>query len=507
MRKTREILRLKWELRLSNRDAARSVGVSPGTVDNVLSRAAKAGMSDWASVEPLSEDDLEARLYQRPQVPMPTEERPEPDCAWIHRELRRPGVTLDLLHHEYLEQHPNGLRYSAFCERYRMFRERRRLSMRQHHVAGDKMFVDYSGKKPHLVNPSTGEVVEVELFVAVLGASNYTYAEVTRTQQVPDFIGSHTRALAFFGGVPRITVPDNLKSGVTKACRYEPTLQRSYADFADHYGTAIVPARPHKPRDKAKVEVAVQIAQRWILGRLRDRVFHSLAALNAAIRESIADLNARVMRDYKASRRDLFERFERAALLPLPADRFDVTEWKQVRVNVDYHVAFDERLYSVPFRHKDEHLWVRATATTVEILLRGKRIAAHPRRGDNRYSTIPEHMPSSHRAQAEWTPSRILAWAEKVGPNTRALCDAILRERPHPEMGFRSCLGILRLAKQYDDQRLERACSRAVAVQARSYRSVESMLRHGLDNSPLPNDSASAVVNHENLRGPDYYMN
>jgi transposase len=507
MRKTREILRLKWELRLSNRDAARSVGVSPGTVVNVLSRAATVGLDGWASVETLSEDELEARLYQRPQVPIPAEERPEPDCAWIHRELRRPGVTLDLLHHEYVEQHPSGLRYSAFCDRYRVFRERRRLSMRQHHVAGDKMFVDYSGKKPHLVNASTGELIEVELFVAVLGASNYTYAEVTRTQQVPDFIGSHMRALAFFGGVPRITVPDNLKSAVTKTCRYEPTLQRSYADFADHYGTAIVPARPYKPRDKAKVEVAVQIAQRWILGRLRNRVFHSLSALNAAIRESIADLNARVMRDYKASRRDLYERFECRELLPLPADRFDVTEWKEVGVNVDYHVAFDERLYSVPFRHKDERLWVRATATTVEILLRGKRIAAHPRRGENRYSTIPDHMPSSHRAQAEWTPSRILAWAEKVGPSTRALCEAILRERPHPEMGFRSCLGILRLAKRYDDERLERACSRAVAVHARSYRSVESMLRHGLESMPLPKESAPVITDHENLRGPDYYVN
>ncbi|HEY6882166.1 MAG TPA: IS21 family transposase [Polyangiales bacterium] len=507
MRKTREILRLKWELRLSNRDAARSVGVSPGTVVNVLSRAATAGLDGWASVESMSEEELEARFYQRPQVPIPPEERAEPDCAWIHRELRRPGVTLELLHHEYLEQHPNGLRYSAFCERYRVFRERRRLSMRQHHVAGDKMFVDYSGKRPHLVNPSTGELIEVELFVAVLGASNYTYAEVTRTQQVPDFIGSHMRAVAFFGGVPRITVPDNLKSGVTKACRYEPTLQRSYADFADHYGTAIVPARPYKPRDKAKVEVAVQIAQRWILGRMRNRVFHTLVALNAAIRECIADLNARVMRDYKASRRDLYERYERTALLPLPVDRFDVTEWKQVRANVDYHVAFDDRLYSVPSRHKNEDLWIRATATTVEVLLRGNRVAAHPRRGEGRYATIPEHMPSSHRAQAEWTPSRILAWAEKVGPNTRALCDAILRERPHPEMGFRSCLGILRLAKQYDDERLERACGRAVAVHARSYRSVESMLRHGLDNTPLPEDGATVVVDHENLRGPDYYVN
>jgi transposase len=507
MRKTREILRLKWELRLSNRDAARSVGVSPGTVDNVLTRAGKAGLGSWAAVELLSEDELEGRLYQRPQVPLPAEPRTEPDCAWIHRERQRPGVTLELLHQEYLEQHPNGLRYSAFCERYRAFLRRRSLSMRQHHVAGDKVFVDYSGKKPHLFDPTTGEFTEVELFVAVLGASNYTYAEATYTQQVRDFISSHVRAFAFFGGVPRATVPDNLKSGVTKPCRYEPTLQRSYEDFAIHYGTAILPARPAKPRDKAKVEGGVRIAQRWILGRLRNRVFHSLASLNEAIHECIADLNARVMRDYKASRRELLEKTERPALLPLPVDRFEVTEWKQATVNIDYHVAFADRLYSVPFRHAHEKVWIRATDTTVEVLLRGKRIAAHPRSGRDRFATTPEHLPSSHRAQAEWTPSRILAWAEKLGPGTRELCAAILRERPHPEMGFRSCLGILRLAKRYGDERVERACTRCVAVHARSYRSVESMLRHGLDSAPTSEPTPSPVTDHENLRGPNYYVN
>jgi transposase len=507
MRKTREILRLKWELRLSNRQTARSVGVSPGTVDNVLSRAAEAGLTLWAAVAQLSEDDLEHRLYQQPRVPVPSEPRAEPDCAWIHRERRRPGVTLELLHQEYLEQHPNGLRYSAFCERYRAFLRRRRLSMRQQHVAGDKVFVDYSGKKPHIFDPATGEFTDVELFVAVLGASNYTYAEATYTQQVRDFVGSHVRAFAFFGGVPRAVVPDNLKSGVTKACRYEPALQRSYQHFAEHYGTAILPARPAKPRDKAKVEAGVRIAQRWILGRLRNRVFHSLAALNEAIRGSIADLNGRVMRDYRASRLELLERIERPALLPLPTDRFDITEWKKATVNIDYHVVFDDRLYSVPHRHVHQEVWVCATSTTVEIQLRGKRIAAHPRNGRDRFATTPEHLPSSHRAQAEWTPSRILAWAEKLGPGTRELCAAILRERPHPEQGFRSCLGILRLAKRYGDDRLERACARCVVVHARSYRSVESILRRGLDGAQSAEVTAAPVTDHENLRGRDYYVN
>ena len=507
MRKTREILRLKWELRLSNRDAARSVGVSPGTVVNVVSRASDAGLVSWAAVEALSEDELEAQLYERPPVPAPNEPRAEPDCAWIHRERRRPGVTLELLHQEYLEQHPNGLRYSAFCERYRAFLRRRRLSMRQQHVAGDKMFVDYSGKKPHLFDPITGECTEVELFVAVLGASNYTYAEATYTQQAHDFVASHARAFTFFGGVPRAVVPDNLKSGVTKACRYEPTIQRSYQHLAEHFGTAILPTRPAKPRDKAKVEVAVQIAQRWILGRLRNRVVHSLAALNEAIRASMEDLNDRVMRDYGASRRGLFDKVERPALLPLPTDRFEITEWKKATVNVDYHVAFDNRLYSVPSRHVHQEVWVCATATTVEIQLRGKGIALHPRNGQGRFATVPAHLPSSHRAQAEWTPSRILAWAEKLGPGTHELCAAILRERPHPEQGFRSCLGILRLAKRYGDERLEQACVRCAGVRARSYRSVESMLRHGLDRTEASEPTPSPVTDHENLRGRNYYVN
>jgi transposase len=508
MRKLQEILRKKWELGLSNRDVARSVGVSNRSVDNAVKRALAAGFTDWASVASLSEEALEARLYQRPQFPTVPGPRPEPDCAWIHRERKRPGVTLEILHDEYFEQHPNGYQYSAFCERYRGFLKRRGLSMRQHHVAGDKMFVDYSGKRPSIVDPATGEVQPVELFVAVLGASNYTYVEATRTQQVRDFVGSHVRAFAFFGGVPRAVVPDNLQSAVTGVHRYEPTLQRSYEHMAMHYGTAILPARPAKPRDKAKVESAVRIAQRWVLGRLRNRVFHSLAALNEAILEVVTDLNGREMRDYRASRRDLLEKLERHSLLPLPADTFEIMEWKQARVNVDYHAAFDDRLYSVPFRYLHEAVWICATSTTLEIQLRGRRIAVHPRYGQDRCSTVPAHLPSAHRAQAEWTPSRILSWAAKLGPGTRSLCEAILMDRPHPEQGFRSCPGILRLAKRYGDERVELACARCFAVHARSYRSVESVLRRGLDKAPAEDEHASpAPIEHENLRGPTYYVN
>lgn len=508
MPKALEILRLKWELGLSNRAAARSVGVSASTVVNVVQRATRTGVRSYEQARELGEQALEAALYAGSMEAAVEPERAEPDCAWIHRERSRPGVTLALLHLEYLESHPGGLQYTAFCDRYRAYAKRRGLSMRQVHTAGDKMFVDYSGKKPHLVDPKTGEVREVELFVAVLGASSYAYAEATYTQQVRDFIGSHCRAFAFFGGVSRAVVPDNLKSGVTRACFYEPTIQRSYEHMAAHFGTAILPAHKGKPKHKAKVEVGVQVVQRWVLARLRNRVFHHLSALNEAIAQCLHDLNRRQMRDYKKSRFELYESSERAQLKPLPVDPFDVTEWKRAKVNVDYHIAFDERLYSVPHRYVGEEVWVCATASMVQVHLRGRQIALHARNGQGRYATTTEHMPSAYRQHATWSPSRILSWAEKLGPATHALCSAILADRPHPEQGYRSCLGILRLAKKYGDARVESACARCFAAHARSYRSVESVLKQGLDSqSLLDAEPIEVAIEHENVRGRDYFTN
>lgn len=511
MRKIREILRQKWVLGRSHRDIAASAGVSAGAVGNVLARAKEAILASWEEVEKLDDEALERLLYGASIAAEVEGSRSEPDCAWIHRERSRPGVTLELLHHEYLTAHPDGFRYTAFCERYRAWLSRRGLTMRQVHVAGEKMLVDYSGKRPEIVDRETGEVTPVELFVAVLGASNYTYAEATRTQRGPDWIASHVRALEYFGGVPKAIVCDQLKSGVTRSCRYEPEVQRTYEDLATHYGTTVLPARPRKPRDKAQVETAVQVVQRWILARIRNEVFHSLGALNERIRELLVELNARVMRRYGKSRRELFETIERPTLGALAPRRFEYAEWKKATVNIDYHVLFEWHSYSVPYRYVHEVVWVRATATTIEVLLRNRRIATHRRshaRGG--FTTLTEHMPSSHRAHAEWTPSRILSWAETTGPSTRALCDAILRERKHPEQGFKSCLGILRLGKRYGAERLEAACARAHRVNARSYRHVESILKKGLDRMPLPEDGASSPtpsVTHENVRGADYYMN
>jgi len=503
MRKLREILRQKWVLGRSHREVAASLRVSVGTISEVVRRAEGAGLT-WGTV-PEGEDELERRLYG--ESPPGGGDRPRPDCSWIHAERRRPGVTLQLLHLEYLEKHPGGYQYTQFCEIYRRWRKRQRRSMRQVHRAGEKMFVDYAGKKPHTVDPETGEVMERELFVAVLGASNFTFAEATRSQGGEDWIGSHERAARYFGGVTGVWVCDQLKSGVVVPCRYEPGVQRTYEELAEHYGTAIVPARPRAPKDKAKVEAAVQMAERWILARLRNETFFSLASLNRRIAELLEELNDREMRVYGASRRELYERLDRPALRPLPAKPFAYGTWKRAKVNIDYHVEVDHHYYSVPHPLVGEEVDVRLSVRIVEIFLRGKRITSHARsfrRGG--HTTKPEHMPKSHRKHLEWSPSRFLRWGKKIGPETAKLVEAILSDRPHPEQGYRSCLGILRLANRYGPERLEAACARAFAAGARSYRHVDSILKHGLDRLPRetgsePRESPS----HENVRGADYY--
>lgn len=505
MRKTREILRQKMELGLSHRRVARSLGVGVTTISETMTRALVADLRTWSQVQEFDDVALEERLYGR--EPVRSTERPMPECSFLHTELRRPGVTLQLLHLEYLEQHPQGYRYSQFCEHYRRWVARQRRSMRQVHRAGEKLFVDYAGQKPHYVDPRTGEIVEVELFVAALGASNYTYAEATRSQRGPDWIASHVRAFEYLGGVPGALVCDQLKSGVVTACRYEPGLQRTYEEMATHYGTVILPARPRSPRDKPKVEVAVQVAERWILARLRNETFFSLEDLNARIRELLEALNAREMRLYRASRRELFLRLDQPVLKPLPPERFVYAEWKHARVNVDYHIELDGHYYSVPHALVHERVEVRFTGQTVEIYHRGVRVASHRRshvRG--RPTTTPEHMPKSHQKHLEWTPSRLIRWGQNIGPETGHLVEAILADRPHPEQGYRSCLGILRLARHYGAERLEAAAKRALAVRVRSYRDVAAILKNGLDRVPLvvPSERGVQVV-HENIRGRDYY--
>lgn len=503
MRKTREILRLK-ELKRSHREISRALGVGGATVSEVAARA-KVAELDWAAIAALSDAELEARLYPKPAGAV---DRPLPDPAKLDIELRKTGVTLRLLHHEYLEQNRIGAYgYTQFCAHYNAWKATQLLTMRQVHRAGDKLFVDYSGKKPGIVDVETGERIEVELFVAVLGASNYTYAEVSRTQTVPDWVMSHVRALEYFEGVPAAIVPDQLKSGVTKSNRYEPGIQKTFDELAQHYDTVIFPARPDSPKDKAKVEVGVQIAQRWILARLRNQTFFSIDEMNERIAELLEDLNTRVMRRYKESRRDLFEKLERSMLKPLPSTRFSYGEWKKARVHIDYHVVFDDHFYSVPYQLVGEEVWIRATGLTIEIFHNNQRVGSHLRsyhRG--RHTTAPEHRSVLHQKHAEWTPDRIASWAKTIGANTGLLVEKILTERKHPEHGYRSCLGIIRLEKKYGRERLDAACARALAVNGRSYKHVESILHNGLDRAALPKAADEAApIDHENVRGPDYY--
>lgn len=504
MRRSREILRRKYEQGHSHRDVARSLGVGVGTIGATLKRARDRGLSSWREVEGLSEAELEARLYDTD----PRTGRPIPDCLRIHTERQRRGVTLELLHLEYLEQHPDGYRYTQFCEHYRRWAKKRKLSMRQVHRAGEKAFVDYAGHKPKVVDWVTGEVREVEVFVATLGASSLIYAEATETQRSADFLASHTRAVEFWGGVPELFVPDQLRSGVRDPDPYEPLVQRTYEEWATHYGTSILPARPRKPQDKSKVEVSVQLVERWILAPIRDEIFHTLTALNQRIRELLEALNERVMRDYGQTRRERFEQIDQPALQPLPVERFVYAAWKWAKPNVDYHIEVEKHFYSLPHPLVGERVEVRFTARTLEIFHKGQRVAAHRRSHRvGGFTTTPAHMPKAHRAHLEWSPTRLIDWGASVGPRTAALIRAILEARPHPEQGYRSCLGILRLSKQYGHARLEAACHRAGRVQARSYRHVASILKNGLDREPIADDAPPPrpPPRHENIRGGDYY--
>lgn len=506
MRKIREILRLKHEVKLSHREVAESLGVSIGVVSKVVNRARLAGLT-WEAVADVGEDEVEERLYG---ARSPGRWRPRPDPEWLHTERKRAGVTLELLHLEYLREHPDGYRYTQFCQIYRRWLGGQRRTMRQEHRGGERVYVDYSGKKASIVARDTGEVVEVELFVGVLGASSYTYAEATMSQRVEDFIASHVRMLEYFGGAPSLLTPDQLKSAVTAACWYDPGIQRTYEEMAGHYRCGVVPARPRKPRDKAKVEVGVQVVQRWILARLRNEVFFTLGELNVRILELLSDLNARPMRGHGGrSRRELYEVVDRPALTALPAERFVLGEWMSARVSIDYHIAFDDGFYSVPHMLVGEKVDVRATSATVEVIHKNERVASHERlRVAGASSTNKDHMPRAHREALAWPPSRVIAWADTVGPNAGELVRAIITSRPHPEQGYRPCLGILRLARVHGNERLDRACQRAHAAGARSFRHVAAILKNRLAEAPLtePNEQPDrALVAHENVRGPSYF--
>jgi len=504
VRKIKEALRLRYACGLGIRQIAKSLGLSNSTVSELIRRAAAAGLG-WPLPEDLDEAALEARLY--PGNPEGQPGRPAPDWGRVHLELRRKGVTLQLLWFEYRQTYPDGYQYSRFCELYRFWRKKVDVVMRQHHRAGEKMFVDWAGVMVKIVNRESGEIWEASVFVAVLGASSYAYAEVCRDQTLPCWIAAHTRAVEHFGGVPEIVVPDQPRTAVKDPCYYEPDLNPTYQEWAAHYGTVVIPARPRKPRDKAKVESGVLQTERWVLAPLRDRTFFSVGEANEAIKEATRGVNDRPFQALPGTRRTAYETLDRPALKPLPPARYVYADWLKARVNIDYHVEVDKSYYSVPYQLVGEQVDVRLTATTVEALHKGRRVASHARTHKERcYSTHTAHMPSAHRRHAEWTPGRLVGWANTaVGPNAGELVQQILKTRPHPEQGYRSCLGLMRLARRYGPERLEAASQRALNLKAYAYRHVKSILEKGLDRQPLPEPAEASAGSHANVRGSRYY--
>lgn len=508
MRKIKEVLRLKHESGRSHGEIARSCGTAHSTVLEYLKRAAKAGLS-WPLPPGITDEELERRLFpaealgRDPEIPLP-------DFQWVYDELRkwRSGcaLTLTQLWVEYRETNPNGYQYTQFCEHYRRWLGKLDYVMRQEHRGGEKLFVDYTGALS-ITNPETGEKIPTHLFVATWGASNYTYAEASLTQALPNWIAAHVRAFGYFGCVPRVLVPDNLKSGVTKACFYDPELNPTYAEMSAHYGSVVLPAKAKRPRYKAVVENGVLVAKRWILAVLRHRTFFSLAELNAAIRELLESLNTRPMKKLKRSRREVFTETDLPVALRLPERPYEYAEWKKARVNIDYHIEVDQHYYSVPFRLIREQLDVRLTAGTVEAFFRGGRVAAHARSYvKHKPTTLAEHMPAAHRQYAQWSPSRLLDWAGKVGPSTAQLAGNILASKTFPEQGYRAVMGLLRLGREYNDTRLEAACARALRYGAASYRYVHSILSRGLEAQAEPEAVQGALPLHENIRGGNYYQ-
>jgi transposase len=504
MRKTREILRLKFETALSQRAIARACGVSNATVWDALRRLEASGLS-WPLPEGLGDAELEARLYRARGTRAPDPR--EPDWAKVHEELRRhKHVTLQLLWQEYREAHPDGYGYSYFCQHYRAFLGRIDVVMRQQHRPGEKLFVDWAGDTLPYVEAETGEVREAHLFLAVLGFSNFVFARAYPDERTESFLDAHVRAFEHFGGAPELVVPDNLKTGVKKPDRYEAEIYAPYAELAAHYGTVVLPARVGKPRDKAKVEVGVQIAEREILAPLRHRTFFSLSEANAAIAERLRAVNERPFAKLPGSRASVFAEREAPLLRPLPAEPYVCRTRKIATVHIDYHVELEGHYYSVPYHLVREKVELRFDARAVEVYHEGVRVAVHVRsRAKGRATTAEEHMPAKHRHVTSWTPERITAWAAKTGPGTAALCEAIMAARPHPELSFRSCLGVLRLGDRYTPERLEAACRRAHAMGATSYRSVCSILEHGLDQEPGGDTVTPPALTHANVRGADYY--
>ncbi len=504
MRKLKELLRLHFEAGMSDRAVARSLNLARSTVQDYLARF-KAAKLTWPLDEGLDEPALEQKLFPKAGIGRKVDEHP--DWGHIHQELKRKSVTLVLLWTEYKQDHPKGLEYSQFCELYRRFAATLNVTMRQRHKAGEKLFVDYAGQTMPVTDPTSGEVRLAQIFLAVMGASCYTFAEATWSQKLPDWIGSHVRAFSFLGGVPELVIPDNLKSGVTRPCLYDPDLNPTYREMASRYGTAVMPARVRKPKDKAKVENGVRLVERWILAALRNHTFFSLEELNDAIRELLTRLNQKPFKKkLPGCRASEFLRLDKPAMKPLPAAPYAFEEWRKARVASDYHLEVACHHYSVPYGLVGQEVEVRVTERTVEVLHHGGRVASHARSHEiGGKTTVREHMPLPHQHQLEWTPEKLMAWAEQTGYETYCLFHAILADRPHPKVAHKVCLGVVRLERHYDAKRIEAACRRANLIGTTRLESLRSILENGLDRIPVAPKTEYKPIQHENIRGDAYY--
>ena len=510
MRKIKDILRLRYEVGLAYRGIASALHIGYGTVVDYLNRAQRAGLG-WPVPDGLNERDLGRLLFTT--QPVSGQRRfTEPDFPAICQELKRKGVTKQLLWQEYRQCHPDdGYSYAQFCHRYQVWLGCQQRSMRQVHRAGEKLFVDYCGPTMAIVNPDTGEFRQAQIFVAVLGASNYTFSCASWSQKQADWHHAHVQAFEFFGGVPELVVPDNLKSAVRKTHRYDPDINPSYQQLATHYQCAIVPARPYKPKDKAKAEVAVQIVERWIMARLRHQTFFTLASLNQAIRALLEELNQRPFKKLPGTRLSQFEQLDKPALRALPAQPYQYTHIKKARVHIDYHIEYDKHYYSVPHQLVKQEVEVQASDSAVAIYYQGQRVASHPRSyRPGAHSTCQEHMPQAHQAMHDWSPERFLNWAGDIGAETREVVRYLLQEKRHIEQSYRRVLALLGNAKKYGRERLNKACGRALLIGSPTRSSVESILKQGLDQVALepPQNAVQEELDlddHENVRGETYY--
>ena len=505
MRKIREILRLRFDSKLSHSKIGQSIGISDSAIGTCLERARAAGLS-WPLPPEMDDATLEQLLYQN--KPVNDKEKPLPDFQMTHVELKKKSVTLQLLWTEYKEKHPDGFEYSYYCKLYNEFKKTVDLVFHANYRAGEKLFVDYAGQTVPIYNPQDGSIRKAQIFVAVLGASNYTYAEATWSQDLPNWVASHLRSFQFFEGTPEILVPDNLKTGVKRPCRYDPDINPTYYAMARHYGIAVIPARVRKPRDKAKAEAGVLLVERWILAALRKRKFFNLAELNMAIAGLLERLNTRPFRKIHGSRRELFESVDKPALKPLPANRYEFYYIKLAKVAINYHIEVETVKYSVPFQYVQKDVEVRYSEKIVEVFYKSERIASHLRsskRGD--YVTLKEHMPPSHQKYVSWTPERMIRWMAESGAHAAKVAELIMGSKKHPEQGFKAVLGLIRLSDKFGKERLDAACQYAIKLGSPRYQTVQSILARNIDKNLKESDKSteSKLPDHDNIRGPSYY--